>query len=134
MAKYNPSTSQRNRILQRDNHACRVCGCQDSLELDHVKPESKNGSNRDSNLQVLCGVCNRLKSDLQPVWNYGKQNASMTECRRQFSEACENQKNTDFFELVDQLKSKGLRKATIRKRLESKRYGHKKIMEVMKTI
>jgi 5-methylcytosine-specific restriction endonuclease McrA len=33
----------------------------DDLEVDHIKPISKGGTERISNLQLLCTRCNRLK-------------------------------------------------------------------------
>jgi 5-methylcytosine-specific restriction endonuclease McrA len=33
------------------------------FEVDHIKPRSKRGTDRPSNLQLLCKECNRKKSD-----------------------------------------------------------------------
>lgn len=33
------------------------------FEVDHIKPRSKRGTDRPSNLQLLCRECNRKKSD-----------------------------------------------------------------------
>ena len=33
------------------------------FEIDHIVPKSKGGQDDDANLQLLCGNCNRIKSD-----------------------------------------------------------------------
>ena len=33
------------------------------MEVDHVIPRAKRGPDDDSNLQLLCGHCNRVKGD-----------------------------------------------------------------------
>jgi len=52
-------------ILERDNHTCQACGAtpQDgaTLEIDHIQPFSKGGTDDPSNLQVLCRECNAGK-------------------------------------------------------------------------
>jgi 5-methylcytosine-specific restriction enzyme A len=53
--------SARTYVLQRDRHQCRQCGTSTSLEVDHIIPLAVGGSNDLSNLQVLCGPCNRQK-------------------------------------------------------------------------
>jgi hypothetical protein len=52
-------------VLKRDRK-CVLCGEDGSehrLEVDHIKPRSKGGSNDLSNLQTLCSRCNRGKSN-----------------------------------------------------------------------
>jgi 5-methylcytosine-specific restriction endonuclease McrA len=52
-------------VLLRDRK-CLLCGNGPDdapLEVDHIKPRSKNGSNDISNLQVLCRPCNQGKSN-----------------------------------------------------------------------
>ena len=52
-------------VLRRDR-VCQLCGAGRSdavLEVDHVVPRSKGGSNEPDNLQVLCRTCNRGKSN-----------------------------------------------------------------------
>jgi 5-methylcytosine-specific restriction enzyme A len=58
--------SIRHQVLQRDRRQCVHCGRkppQVTLEVDHIQPISKGGSNDISNLQTLCFDCNRGKSD-----------------------------------------------------------------------
>ena len=37
------------------------CGSRENLEIDHVVPLARGGSNRLENLQLLCQDCNRRK-------------------------------------------------------------------------
>lgn len=61
--------STRYNILKRDNYRCAVCGSSPSnntckrLEIDHIKPVSRDGSNISSNLRTLCEKCNSGKHD-----------------------------------------------------------------------
>jgi hypothetical protein len=48
---------------QRDAWQCTSCGADDDLQFDHVIPVAKGGGNAPDNVQVLCGDCNRGKSD-----------------------------------------------------------------------
>lgn len=51
-------------VLLKWNHQCAYCDSRDvPLELDHVQPRSKGGSNRASNLVAACTACNRRKGD-----------------------------------------------------------------------
>ncbi len=56
----------RYRVLARDRR-CVLCGVgpkEARLEVDHIVPRSKGGSNEMANLQTLCDGCNRGKSNL----------------------------------------------------------------------
>jgi 5-methylcytosine-specific restriction endonuclease McrA len=58
------SLSTRYKVLRRDGFQCAVCGASGagvSLEVDHIVPWSKGGSNNMDNLQTLCFKCNRGK-------------------------------------------------------------------------
>lgn len=58
--------SLRVKIFQRDKSRCRLCGTTATrarLEIDHIIPVAKGGTNDESNLQVLCVTCNQGKSD-----------------------------------------------------------------------
>jgi 5-methylcytosine-specific restriction endonuclease McrA len=41
--------------------ACVYCGSADRLELDHVVPMSRGGTNRPENVVIACCPCNRRK-------------------------------------------------------------------------
>ncbi len=57
--------SSRFMILQRDNFRCQYCGKTPKddirLEIDHIIPLCKGGSDEDSNLITACFECNRTK-------------------------------------------------------------------------
>lgn len=60
--------AQRWRILRRDGWKCQLCGMTAAddgvtLEVDHMQPASKGGSNDDDNLWALCRPCNQSKRD-----------------------------------------------------------------------
>jgi ATP adenylyltransferase len=60
-----PATT-RYMILKRDK-ICQLCGNTKNdapLEVDHIMPRSKGGSNDPKNLQTLCRPCNQGKSNL----------------------------------------------------------------------
>jgi 5-methylcytosine-specific restriction endonuclease McrA len=68
------------RIFQRDGFKCVYCGggkigagnCADRLEVDHVIPRSRGGSNEYSNLVTSCKSCNGSKKDrLLSEWRGG---------------------------------------------------------------
>lgn len=67
------SSSLRYQILERDHFRCTCCGANPAtnpsvtLELDHITPVSKGGTNHPSNLRTLCSNCNRGKSDRDPA-------------------------------------------------------------------
>lgn len=56
------STKIRSEIYDRDGNACLYCGAGEPLELDHVVPLARGGSDVVTNLQTLCRPCNRKKS------------------------------------------------------------------------
>jgi 5-methylcytosine-specific restriction endonuclease McrA len=54
-------------LLLKWQHQCVYCGASTSrLEVDHVHPRSRGGSNRVSNLVIACRACNEAKAD-QPI-------------------------------------------------------------------
>ncbi|MCW5556106.1 MAG: HNH endonuclease [Verrucomicrobiae bacterium] len=50
-------------VWRRDEGRCVKCGSQERLEFDHIIPVSRGGSNTVRNIQLLCEVCNRKKSN-----------------------------------------------------------------------
>jgi 5-methylcytosine-specific restriction endonuclease McrA len=51
-------------VLFKWNHQCAYCDAREvPLELDHIHPRSKHGSNRVSNLTLACHACNQRKGD-----------------------------------------------------------------------
>lgn len=56
----------RYRVLSRAKFRCELCGIsadQKALEVDHIVPRNKGGSDDESNLQSLCYSCNAMKRD-----------------------------------------------------------------------
>lgn len=51
-------------VAHRDEGTCRQCGSAYDLQYDHIVPYSLGGSSDDvDNIQLLCGRCNRRKSN-----------------------------------------------------------------------
>jgi len=48
-------------VFERDGHACTECGSAQRLEVDHMLPTSRGGSDEPDNLQALCQPCNGSK-------------------------------------------------------------------------
>lgn len=55
---------RREYVLHRGGHRCAYCGAKNvPLQLDHVIPRSRGGSNRVANLVPACAPCNRAKGN-----------------------------------------------------------------------
>lgn len=55
------------KIANRDGFSCKFCGAKrnyDELEIDHLIPISKHGSDKEQNLITSCKKCNRQKSNM----------------------------------------------------------------------
>ncbi len=52
-------------LLEKWGHTCAYCGARNvPLQIEHVHPKSKSGSNRISNLTLACQCCNQKKGIL----------------------------------------------------------------------
>lgn len=51
------------KVFGRDKGKCQLCGSNENLVYDHIIPYAWGGSNKEENLQLLCGSCNFKKSD-----------------------------------------------------------------------
>ena len=53
-------------ILKRAKYHCELCGIsadEKALDIDHIIPRNKGGTDDESNLQALCYSCNSMKRD-----------------------------------------------------------------------
>jgi len=60
---------KKQKILERDNFTCCYCGVDgdfNCLEIDHIIPVVKGGTNDTNNLQTLCYKCNARKGKRTP--------------------------------------------------------------------
>lgn len=60
------STETRQHVRRRAQDRCEYCHSRqehvfDTLEMDHIIPQAKEGSDHDNNLCLACRMCNRAK-------------------------------------------------------------------------
>jgi HNH endonuclease len=75
--KTNRSTippSLRREVLARAHHHCRTPGCRNThfLEIHHLVPRSRGGTNRPDNLTVLCSQCHAHLHQYGPPLSHNK--------------------------------------------------------------
>jgi hypothetical protein len=61
------SSKMKFKIAYRDNFTCQFCGAMpgnDNIEIEHLVPVAKHGSDNEENLVAACRKCNRSKSDM----------------------------------------------------------------------
>jgi 5-methylcytosine-specific restriction endonuclease McrA len=55
------TASEWSALKEKYENRCALCGSEEKLTIDHIVPLAKGGSNYISNIQPLCGRCNRTK-------------------------------------------------------------------------
>ncbi len=50
-----------NKVKRRDNFACVICGSRDGLQVHHIIPLTRNGTNSQANLITLCSKCHKRR-------------------------------------------------------------------------
>ena len=61
-----PSIPVKERLYKEQNGLCNACGTEftiRNLEIDHIIPKAKGGSDHYENYQLLCSSCNKIKGD-----------------------------------------------------------------------
>ncbi len=66
--KLPPPRTHKRRLFGDQEGKCAAAACQnnpgyENMEVDHIVPKSKGGTDHKSNLQLLCSGCNRKKGD-----------------------------------------------------------------------
>lgn len=57
------SPALRQEVYESDGFACVICGTSENLEIDHIIPVSKGGTDDRINLQTMCAHHNRKKGN-----------------------------------------------------------------------
>lgn len=69
VAKWYVPKAIRQRVFEKFNHRCVVCGSTEDIEIDHIIPLKHGGTSDEENLQVMCSSCNNKKHDKLPDQN-----------------------------------------------------------------
>jgi 5-methylcytosine-specific restriction endonuclease McrA len=69
----NISEITRQRVRQRAGNRCEYCRCHQDyvmgwLQIDHIIPPIKGGSDAEDNLCLACELCNHRSQELDPSW------------------------------------------------------------------
>lgn len=66
LSEYPPDWGERSKAVERRDQKCTVCGSRKVLQAHHIVPLSRGGTNRLTNLQLLCSRCHEGKHGGQP--------------------------------------------------------------------
>ena len=92
-------------LLHKYKYRCAYCGKSEvPFEVDHIRPRSRGGSNRVSNLALACHSCNTVKGN-QTAGEFGHPEVEVT-ARRPLKDAAAV--NVTRFALVEALRRTGL--------------------------
>ena len=107
------SAKFRQMIITRDNGRCRACGIGDvdSLECDHIVPESQGGKDTLGNMQTLCHTFNNRKCKtnvgelpiLPPIEGFGDY-AEVMQARQDFLIMVNDARQAEIDDLAKQVK------------------------------
>lgn len=98
-------------LLEKWARQCAYCAAKDtSLQIDHIQPKARGGSNRISNLTLACRCCNEAKA-AQPIEAFLAKKPDvlrriLAQAKRPLKDAAAV--NATRWELVKQLRSTGL--------------------------
>ncbi len=92
-------------LLEKWGRACTYCGATDTpLEIEHLTPKSRGGSNRVSNLALACHACNQAKNN-KTAAEFGHPDVQV-QARKPLKDAAFM--NATRWRLYEQLKATGL--------------------------
>ena len=123
------SAKFRQMVITRDNDRCRACGIGDvdSLECDHIVPESMGGKDTLGNMQILCHTCNNRKGNtnigelpVRPTVEGFGDYAEVMQARQDFLIMVNDARQAEIDDLVKQVKQwrqEGIRGWVISNRL-----------------
>lgn len=98
----NMRKATRNRILSKFGNKCCKCESTEKLEVDHIIPVSKGGTDFEHNLQVLCRSCNAKKGNKIDYENYFKKgNDNTIFVKRSFKELLKNISPTELKAIIN---------------------------------
>jgi len=98
-------------LLEKWDHTCAYCGAKEvPLQIEHIHPKAKGGSNRVSNLTLACEPCNKKKATLPIEVFLAKQPERLKHIQAQAKRPLKDAAavNSTRWALVNALKEQGL--------------------------